>query len=210
MKGVQKGLLSIVFALFFFFHPFEKLVAQQILHSSFMVNIEMLEQYKTGYDLTLIFTERWGIRYTHIPDVKFKKEEGITHENQEVSSFQVDGDFKTYMLLQTLDFKNFDPTDKGPLDFITAYWGAGYNQMHTKIRKKAYTINNGNFVATKNEEDYELPVQSLVFGFYGQERYAVIDARLLYIKGVIKDSELLNRKIDFNQFLIQFGLGIGF
>jgi len=211
MKRIHNQIfLSIVSALICLFFPLGKLSAQQILHSSFMINVETLEQYKPGYDITLIFSERWGIRYTAIPDVKFKKEEGISQENQELTSFRIDGDFKTYMLFQTLDFKNFDPTDKGPLDFVTAYWGGGYNKIPTKIRKKTYTISNGGFVTSKSEEEYQLPVESLVFGFYAQERFVVIDARLLYIKGVVKDSELLNTKIDFDQFLIQFGVGIGF
>ena len=211
MKGVKsKAALLLICILILLLQSTDKLFAQQIAHSSFMMNVEMLEKYKPGYDITLIFTELWGIRYTVIPDVKFKKEEGLSSENGQLSSFRVDGDYKSYMVFQTIDYKNFDNTDKGPFDFITAYWGAGYEKIPSRITQTNYSISNGNFVTETNEEDLEIPVYSLAFGLYANEKFAVADARLLYIKGVINDSELLSNKVEFDQFMIQFAFGVGF
>ena len=211
MEGViKKAALLLICTLILLLQFTEKLLAQQIAHSSFMMNVEILEQYKPGYDITLIFTELWGIRYTFIPDVKFKKEGAPSSKNNQLSSFRVDGDYKSYMIFQTIDYQKFDYTNKGPFDFITAYWGGGYEKIPSKITQTNYKVSNGNFVKETKEEDLEIPVYSLAFGLYANEKFVVADARLLYIKGSINNSDLLSDKVEFDQFLIQFAIGVGF
>lgn len=186
------------------------LQAQFIVHSSAMVNGEILNGHWPGYDFTFIVNQGWGGRYTVIPRVLFA-ESALEQEGNQVSTYNVEGDFRMPMILRTLDYRSFANTsDKGPFDFLTGYTAFGVANVKMEVKKELYSPQSSSLVHQSLKEEVEVPVQSFAFGFYGGEKFMVIDARLLYLRGTISSSDLIDEDVKFNHWMLIFSLGVGF
>ena len=114
------------------------------------------------------------------------------------------------MLLKTLDFKTFEGSNKGPFDFLTAYVGVGYSGEKVKIIKKSYTVEDDAFIQEKFREKAKSSTRAASFGFYGGEKFLVVDTRVVYYRGEIRESKLLNDSEKFSRWVVLLGIGIGF
>jgi len=190
--------------------PFQTpLQAQNSVHYSAMMNSELVNGYGLGVDSTLLINQTWGLRYTLIPEVKFLPET-VERFPTELTTTRIDGDFKSFMFLKPIDYRTFSGTNKGPFDFLTAYWGLGYNKVNLKVSQIKFRVQSNKLVAEHLTETVESPLYSFAFGFYGGEKFVVIDTRLLYIQGHIPASNLLQEKTKISLWMLLMGLGIGF
>ena len=178
-------------------------------HISYMGNYNITDGELKGQDYTLILARNFGLRYSQIASFDFVEKDSLTEKNG-VARYGVKGNYKMPMLLKMIDYKNFDAGHKGPFDFLTAYYGVGYTELDMKIRKTSYTASGNQMIRSKSSENVKVPIYAASVGFYGGEKFAVIDTRIRYIRGEIKDSDIIDKKIKFNDWAIIFSFGVGF
>jgi len=184
--------------------------AAATFHVSALLNYEFTESYSPGFDVNIIFRNTWGIRYSQIPNMRFGTDSETDSTGGSVSLLQAKGDYWSPMIIRTIDFRSFPPNTAHPLDFLTAYIAAGYNESPITVQKKTYTASNSTLESISLEKEIESYFYSAAFGFLGGERFFVVDAHVLYISGSINDSSFLEKSMEFDHWLIIFGFGVGF
>lgn len=179
-------------------------------HLSYMGNYDLTKSQLKGDDLTMIFGKNVGLRYSRINAFDFVETGSNLGGSQSIHSYAIKGDYKMPMLLKMVDYKSFQGNKKGPFDFLTAYYGLGFANLDLQIHKTAYSASGGDLIRTWETENVNAPVYAASVGFYGGEKFMVIDTRLRYIKGEIKNSQLLEDQVKFDDWSIIFSLGVGF
>lgn len=182
--------------------------AQSPLHTSVMLNYDLLEQKGPGYDLTLLYKGIWGVRYTLIEDLTFL--DAVEGSNESVNSYTFQGDLMLPMVIKTIDYKSFAPSSSKIFDFLTAYVGFGYNNLDLELTLNQYTARESSLEKTTVQELVKSSVSAVVFGIYGGERFLVIDTRLLYVKGKTDTSESLDDRYEHDNIMLLISLGFGF
>jgi hypothetical protein len=197
--------LIVIFYLSLILHP-ALLQALQPIHLSATAGYDLFNQYWPCYDITLLINNRWGIRYSEVTDVTFLT---TLEEGQSVKHNEVRGDIQLPILIKTLDYTSF-PEDGGKVfDFLTAYWGLGYNKFELTVVQREYHASSNSLGRVSREETVYSPVTALTFGLYGGDSFLVVDFRLLYLRGSIDSSDLAD-KTEFDKWLMLFSLGIAF
>lgn len=185
-----------------------ELSAQSQFHVSAMVNYEIVNGYRPGWDLTLLYNNQWGARYTNISNVLYLE---TKDENEDsVSLTKISGDFKLPMVLKTVDYSAFSGSNKTIFDFITAYYGLGYNSYNIKESHETYTAESDNLNKEKESKLIDVDMMAAVLGIYGGERFLVIDSRVIYYRGQTGDSKLSGQNHRFEDWLFVVSVGIGF
>jgi hypothetical protein len=194
---------------FYLWHPFS-LTAQSRFHFSVTTGFEITRGYMPGYDLTILYNNSWGMRYTIITDVEFSEGTAIEKFSDSVSAYNLRGDLQFPILLRTIDYRSFNKQSMIPFDFLTAYTGIGYQDIAATLTTRSYTINSNELTHTLIETNVNVPTTGLVFGFYGGEKFVVIDGKLIYFKGETEQKLPSGRRLSFDHWLIQISVGIGF
>lgn len=183
--------------------------AQGILHTSVMMNSNLLMEQRPGYDITLIFNRKWGFRYSENPETKIIDSK-LEIDNSQLSTTSVEGNLKHLTILRALDFRTYDQSGSTPFDFLTAYWGVGYSQNSLDFFKTEYQAQSGQLILSESSDRIEVSTFSLSIGFYGGEKSVVVDTRLQYLRSVISNSDLLDQEIEVNQWKILIAIGLGY
>ncbi len=186
------------------------LFAYPPLHASVVLNYEITKGYAPGYDLTLFYNQSYGLRMSVIPNVVFKKRAEIYAKNGSLSTFRIEGDFESPMLLRTIDYRSYQGKKTTPFDFLTAYVGFGFNEMKARLEQQSFIARSDMFVESDAEHEVGVSVYSFAFGFYGAEKFITLDTRLLYLRGESDIEDVLDEETSFDHWLIQFAVGIGF
>lgn len=186
------------------------LFAQSQLHISLTTGYEITQGYSPGYDLTLLYNNLWGVRYSIIPDVQLTEKIEIKRKNDSLSTYRVEGDLEIPMLLRTIDYRAFNKQNAIAVDFITAYVGIGYREIKTKLKEKIYSANGATMTVSHSETDVDAPVMAVVMGLYMGEKFVVIDSKLLYLRGEIDSAETAGERFTFDHWLIQLSAGVFF
>lgn len=194
----------------FVFHAKTCLTAQMKLNLSATINYELTEGYFPGYDFTILVNESWGIRMTHLPDFKFLETGKPIANSSSVTVHEIKGDLDFPMALKLIDYMSYQNNTSIPFDYLTAYVGMGYNKVNPKRVQRKFISNGTAIVEQRTVETVEIPVTAFAFGFYGGQRFLVIDGRIMYLKGTAEKSNLVESKHEFSQWLLLFSIGIGF
>lgn len=181
--------------------------AQQLIHFSAMVHYELMEQKWPGYDLTLIFQNRYGLRYSLMQEMDFL--ETISDEDGSVKKNSFEGDLHLPMVLKMLDFKTFKEGPAQVFDFVSAYVGVGYNTLELTMNQKEYYADGGNLVKTTRDETVNARVGAFSIGMYGGDSFIVIDLRLRYIRGTVDSSDYVDEENEFDKWMMIVSLGFG-
>ncbi|MBT3225791.1 MAG: hypothetical protein HN580_02540 [Deltaproteobacteria bacterium] len=197
------------FLFFCLFHPFV-LIAQSRFHFSVTTGYEITQGYAPGYDFTLLYNNGWGIRYTTIPGVKISEDTEIQENSDSVSAYKLKGNLEFPILLRTIDYRSFKEQSAIPFDFLTAYTGFGYNDITAELTEEEYTINSSELIQSVTKKNINVPTTFLVMGFYGGERFIVIDGKLIYFRGEANSNRTGGKQFYFDHWLIQISAGIGF
>lgn len=206
MKKVSIFLATVIFSFFTATHA----TYAFDYHLSYMGNYDVTRGTFGGEDFTVILAKNVGVRYSRINKFEFIEEDTNLTGSNGVYSYKVEGDYKMPMILKMVDYKSFEGGNKGPFDFLTAYFGVGYANLDMKISKKTYSASGGQMVLSNSSENVNTPVYATSVGFYGGEKFVVVDTRLRYLKGEIKDSDIVDHKIKFDDWSIIISLGVGF
>lgn len=174
------------------------------------VGFELMEQRLPVYDVTFLYRWGWGLRYSKIADFDFEEEKEILSDADSVSSYTVSGDFEMPSLIYVIEKRGFSGRDSGPFDFLAAYTAVGYGRMDVTLQETAYRAAGGKIAEEERSRETDIPVYALSFGFLGGEKFAALDVKVTYVKGVLDDSRILNRKMEFDHWLALFSLGFGF
>jgi len=212
MKNLFRKSSEIVLCGLLFFclwHPFS-LTAQSRFHFSVTTGYEITRGYLPGYDLTILYNNSWGVRYTIITDVELSEGTVIENFSDSVSAYKLKADLQFPLLLRTIDYRSFNKQSVIPFDFLTAYAGIGYQDITAKLTTRNYTINSNELAQTVSETNINVPTACLVFGFYGGEKFVVIDGKLIYFRGEVEQNLPSGRQLNFDHWLIQISAGIGF
>jgi hypothetical protein len=209
MKGqafIKTGYL-IAMCLFFLLIAKET-PAQGSIQISAMTNYDLLGAYGPGFDLTMLIQESWGLRYTLMADMVFLD---ITEANAgAVSQIEYKGDLKLPMILKTIDYRSFGKTGSSVFDFLTAYMGLGYNNLELSMTRKVYQADTNTMVKSTSYETVNSPTTAAAFGLYGGERFLVVDARLMLVKGKTDTSDLIDDQYEYEAWMLLISFGIGF
>lgn len=184
--------------------------AQSLFHFSATTGYEITQDYAPGYDFTVLYNNRWGVRYSIIPDVKLSEKTDLVNRSDSVSTYDLKGNLEFPTFLRTIDYKAFNKQNAIPFDFLTAYVGIGYSNVTAELTENRYTVNTSMLTQNSSKTDVDAPTTFLVFGFYGGERFVVIDGKLLYFRGSVDPDGTEGRKIEFDHWLMQISVGIGF
>lgn len=199
---LSTALLAAVFLLF----PLKQSEAVSNFHFSTMVNYELTEEYWPGWDLTLLYNNQWGVRYTNISDVLFLESKKET--NDSLDNIELAGELRLPMILRTMDYNTFEGGNKTVFDFITAYMAFGYNSYDIDETHKVYSALAGNLVKDTIKDSLNTEVMATAIGIYGGERFLVIDTRILYYRGETKKSNVSGDKYTFNDWMLVIRLAI--
>lgn len=182
-------------------------MAQQLVHFSAMVHYELMEQKWPGYDLTLIFQNSYGLRFSLMQEMEFL--ETIAEEGGSVKQNSFEGDLQLPMVLKMIDFKTFREGPSKVFDFVSAYVGVGYNTLELTMNQKEYYVETGNLAKVTRDETVNSRVGAFSIGIYGGDSFLVIDFRLRYIRGVIESSDYVKDENEFDKWMMIVSLGFG-
>ena len=205
----QSGTVVCGLLFFYLLNPFN-LIAQSRFHFSMTAGYEITRGYQPGFDFTLLYNNSWGIRYMIIPDVEISEGTEIELFPDSVSAYDLTGDLAFPILLRTIDYRSFDKQNAIPFDFLTAYAGIGYRDINAELTTHNYSINSNQLAQNVIKTNVDVPITCFVFGFYGGERFIVIDSKLIYFKGAVNPDQFRGKHINFDHWLIQISGGIGF
>jgi len=191
------------------FCPFT-LGAQSKFHFSATTGYEVTQGYAPGFDFTLLYNNRWGIRYSIIPGVQMSEKAEVSSGTDFVSTHNLKGNLEFPMLLRTIDYRSFGKQNAIPFDFLTAYSGIGYSIFTAELIENRYKINDNSLIQTVSKRNIDVPTSFFVFGIYGGERFIVIDGKLLYFRGIADQKQTGSNYFEFDHWLIQISAGIGF
>lgn len=172
-----------------------------------MVHYELMEQNWPGYDLTLIFQNSYGLRFSLMQEMEFL--ETISDEDGSVKKNNFEGDLKLPMFLKMLDFKTFEEGPAKVFDFVSAYVGVGYNTLELTMNQKKYYASAGELVKKTRDETVHSKVGAFSVGMYGGDSFLVIDFRLRYIRGTIESSDYVKEENEFDKWMMIVSLGFG-
>ncbi len=195
--------------LFCLLHPLNS-IAQSRFHFSMTTGYEITRGYLPGYDFTFFYNNGWGVRYTIIPDVEFSERTEFESFPNSVSAYDLTGDLALPILLRTIDYRSFNKQSAIPFDFLTAYAGIGYQDINAELSTHNYTINSNQLAQSVAKTNVDVPVTLFVFGFYGGEKFLVIDSKLIFFKGAVNLDQFSGKQINFDHWLLQISAGIGF
>jgi hypothetical protein len=179
------------------------------VHTSAMINGDILKRQPLGYDLTIFLNGKWGLRYSQNSDVQFVNPELEQKDNQ-LSELSVNGDLKQLTLLRAIDYRTYDRSNSTPLDFLTAYVGVGYSRNKLLLKKKLYRAKTDNLITGDLEDQVPVALYSLSLGLYGGEKHVVVDTQLQYIRGTVSGSELLSKNIIISQWRLILAIGLSY
>lgn len=179
-------------------------------HASVMLGYDFIGENATAFDFTVFVGQYGGARYSTMNEVKFDHGYETSHSSDQVSNFRIIGNSKSLFLFSTADYKVISKADGGPFDFLTAYYGGGYGEIQATVFEDRYHQEGQSLVRERYQENLTTSVNSLVFGFYGQEEYVVLDGRVLYYRGKFSQQGILTEDIEFQHFAFLISLGIGF
>lgn len=180
--------------------------AQQPIHFSAAIGYDFFNQYWPCYDITLLVNNSWGLRYSEVSDITFISTINV---DQTINQIDIKGDIQLPYFLKTLDFTSFREGTNQVFDFLTAYWGLGYNNLELTVIQREYAANSNSIQKTKREDTVSTSVTALTFGLYGGDRFLVIDFRLVYFKGTIPSSELIDKQ-EFDKWMLSVSFGIAY
>lgn len=186
------------------------LVGQNLFHISLMANYECTDGYWPGYDVTLLFSDFGGIRYTSIPDVSLFEAVDEDDDNVTIAHIEMRDKLEIPMLFKTLDFRSFGHETKTFFDFITAYYAIGYNESELSVSGRSYSSSSDRLSTKPLNETVKTNLKAAAFGIYGGERFVFIDARVMYIMGHAEEGEQIRHAHDFDKWMIFFAVGVGF
>ncbi len=179
------------------------------IHTSLMLNSDLMGEQQLGLDLTVLFNASWGFRYTRTPDLVIV-DGNLQVDESQLSSTKVKGEFKHLSVLQTIDFRTFDQTEESPFDFLTAYWSVGYSQNDFKLTRRSYQAQVNQLVSSDSFDDVVIPFYTLGIGLYGGEKNVVVDTQLQFFRADIAKSNLNSDRIDVTGWKILFAIGLGY
>ena len=179
------------------------------IHTSAMVNGDILKRQPLGYDLTIFLNGKWGLRYSQNSDVQFVNPE-LEQEDNQLSELSVNGDLKQLTLLRAIDYRTYDRSNSTPLDFLTAYMGVGYSRNKLLLKKKLYRAKTDNLITGDLEDQVPVALYSLSLGLYGGEKHVVVDTQLQYIRGTVSGSELLSKNVIISQWRLILAIGLSY
>ncbi|MDH5559287.1 MAG: hypothetical protein OEY59_00360 [Deltaproteobacteria bacterium] len=188
----------------------EKVTAQVNFHASVMANTDLIEGRFPGLEYTFFFGPSWGVRYSMLPTMEFKTEPLKTLSDGQLQTYSLTGEYQSLTVLRSIEHRGNRPGSKGPFEFITAYFGVGYNQINTQLVKKTFTAQSNIWSESETSEDLPTEINNFSLGLYGGESFIMLDTRFLYFTGKTDKSRLLDDKIKFKQWMILFSIGIGF
>ncbi len=201
---LSTGILVVIFMLY----PLESLKAISSFHFSTMVNYELIDGYWPGWDLTLIYGNQYGLRYTNIQNVIYL--ESTDESNNSLDDIKLSGELQLPMVLKTMDYNSFSDSNKTVFDFITAYFAFGYNSYNIKETHKVYSAASGNLVKETIEDSISTEFMVTAMGIYAGESFLVIDSRILHYSGETKESDISGDKYKFSDWMLIFSVGVGF
>ena len=174
------------------------------------VGFEITEQYWPVYEVTYIYGRSWGIRYSNIADFDFEEDTEIVLDSGSVSSYSISGDYEMPSVVYIIENKEFPDQNDGPFNFLTAYITAGYHDTDIELKETKYSAIDGKIATEIRTQNAKIPVYAFSFGFLGGEKFVVLDTKIIYLRGRLDDSEVLDRKMKFDHWLAVFSLGFGF
>jgi hypothetical protein len=171
---------------------------------------EFTRTYAPVYDLTLLLYQRWGIRLTHIPDFPFNDGSFSQANAATLTVERIRGDLDLPLILRTVDYRSHAGAKNTPLDFATAYFGLGHNRLSGTSSRQSYTSVSNRFEYSVREDTVEFPVTAFTAGMCVGESFLVFDFYLLYLRGHVDSTPLLDRSFDFEHWLLTAAIGIAF
>ncbi len=187
-----------------------KLTAQSRFHVSLTTSYEVTQGYSPGYDITLLYNNLWGVRYSIIPSVQLTEVTEIQQQSDSISAYSVKGDLEIPMLLRTIDYRALGRKSTISIDFITAYVGIGYTETSSELTEKRYQVNGTKLEPVLSKTNVDVPLTAVVMGLYMGEKFIVIDSKLLYIRGEIDSAQTTGERFSFDHWLIQLSAGVFF
>lgn len=190
--------------------PQNPAMARSPLHISLTTGYEITQGYAPGFDLTLLYNNLWGIRYSTIPDVQLTEKTEIHQQVDTVTAYSVKGDLSFPMFIRTVDFRAFGADSGSAVDFITAYAGVGYGEINAELQSHQYRINGAVIQKTRTRSSVDVPLTALALGLYMGERFVVVDGKLLYLRGDIDSGNTDVSLSSYDHWLIQISAGFYF
>lgn len=172
---------------------------------------ELTKEYLPVYDLTFIYMQVLGLRYSLIPDFQFEEDKEVVRDSDNVSVYTISGDYEMSSLVYVIESKRLSGGGtQGPFDFLAAYMAIGYNDTEITLNETRYSAVDNEIQTENDTEKTKIPIYALSFGFLGGEKFMAIDAKITYIRGELEDRGVAGKKIEFSHWLIVFSLGLGF
>lgn len=179
-------------------------------HFSVTAGYEVTHGYAPGYDVTILYNNRWGIRYVTIPDVLLVENTDIIESDGSFYACTAESDLKLPMILRTIDFRSTGNSGSIPLDFVTAYAGVGYGELISELTVKQYTASGSDIVINRSELTEKSPTTVMAMGLYFGERFIVVDGKVLYFQGYFDLDQPKPKQVHFNHWLMQVSIGVFF
>ena len=184
------------------------LVAQTNFRGSATISYDVLHRNNPGGDMTVFINRQWGLRYTHITNVLYHDGDSKLVNNTVVDS-SLEGSFGAPFLLKAIDYRSFSGQNKIGFDYATAYVGIGFNKMGVEVNRRRFLTRSGKIDIYEESEKVDLPLKCAVFGFYGGEKFVVVDLKLMYLTGVVELSDSDGGKMDVEQWFLMISIGLG-
>ncbi|MBU3916593.1 hypothetical protein KKA14_13755 [bacterium] len=158
----------------------------------------------------MIYNQVWGFRYTNIPNFRFIDSAGPETDGNSVALMGYKGTLEMPMVFRTIDFKAFESSSRGALDFITAYVAVGYNDIQAELTRQEFSAVSNSLTEKTITQKISAPTYACAFGLYAGEKFLFIDSRVFYLKGKTEKNSLFSQQTEFEHWLLIVSLGIGF
>ncbi len=96
------------------------------------------------------------------------------------------------------------------MDFITAYFAIGYNEINAESTRQKFSSSLNNIVESSTSEKIKAPTYAFAFGLYAGEKFVFIDTRIFYLKGKTEETNLFSQQKEFEHWLLILSIGVGF
>jgi len=158
-------------------------------------------------DLNLLFGESYGLRVEYMPSLTEALPSTLGSDTKVERS--LNGDTVSYGLMKFWDMKHYHPSQGMPLSFLGAYSTLGYSQSEMVLHETMISASQSQLSFTESTRSVRPTSWIFETGFYGGDRFALIDLRLQYRTSSFKP-DWEPGKISYASWAMVVSGGVGF
>jgi len=157
-------------------------------------------------DMNLLFGS-YGFRLTYMPSsTELRQSERTT---QQAVDRAVVGETVSYGLMKFWDMRRYQPSQGMPLSFLGMYNTFGYSHSPMELRTTRLKADQSHITATATTQTIHPTSWLMEAGFFGGDRFALIDLRLQYRTSSF-EPDWKPGKIRYQSWAMILSGGIGF